>query len=525
MLRKLFTAYTTPLAQPRPEQPKAPEAVVPALPPLYERPTRWPLTMPIATFGGDIFTLRDACDSVMVFGGMGSGKTSTTGKLFAEELLRIGAGVLVLCFKSEEQRAWLKYATASGRSEDVVLFGPESSHQFNFLDWTAYKCGDAAGLVENVVTLLNEITSLGAGEAAGGREDQQFWSEAKLRLLRNTVLTILLSGESLTLDRMFDVMLSAPTDEGAVYQSTWQTKSPCAQILAKIRDRLPSLSPEEAGDFPAVEQFWLVSWPREPMKTRESVAMMVKASADAFRVRPLRRLFTTDTTISPHDILRGKIVIVDLPVDRFQKVGRMAAIAWKYCMQRAIERREDLHPDPDAARPCVIFADEFQNFACATDRIYQAVAREKRGINIAITQNREGIKAAIGGANEAVVDAILNGFGTTIFHTNSSSDTNKWASDKISVSLQMVPQSSSGSNLSFGKEFSWSENSGTSASGQYLPIFQPYAFTTLRNGGAEHDRWVDAIVFRPGKIWSLTKAPYLRVSYRQEDRTATIIKT
>src|ERR1019366_5209564 len=54
----------------------------------------------------DRFTLRDACNGVHIFGGIGSGKTSGSGKALAAAYLRGGMGGLVLCAKPEEVDLW-----------------------------------------------------------------------------------------------------------------------------------------------------------------------------------------------------------------------------------------------------------------------------------------------------------------------------------------------------------------------------------------------------------------------------------
>ena len=54
---------------------------------------------------------------------------------------------------------------------------------------------------------------------------------------------------------------------------------------------------------------------------------------------PLRQTFSTDTNIKPEDTFDGKIIIVDLPVQEFRLVGRIASLAWKYCFQIAVLRR------------------------------------------------------------------------------------------------------------------------------------------------------------------------------------------
>src|SRR5450432_169321 len=78
----------------------------------------------------DTFTLRDACNGVHIFGGIGSGKTSGSGKALAGAYLRAGMGGLVLCAKPEEIDLWLSYAKAHGREKWVVLFDEQKGYNF-----------------------------------------------------------------------------------------------------------------------------------------------------------------------------------------------------------------------------------------------------------------------------------------------------------------------------------------------------------------------------------------------------------
>ena len=47
----------------------------------------------------DAYTLRDACQGVLVMGGIGSGKTSGSGKAFAGAFLRAGMGGVIMAAK------------------------------------------------------------------------------------------------------------------------------------------------------------------------------------------------------------------------------------------------------------------------------------------------------------------------------------------------------------------------------------------------------------------------------------------
>jgi hypothetical protein len=66
---------------------------------------------------GDYFTLTDACQGVHIFGGIGSGKTSGSGKMLAGAYLRAGFGGLVTAAKPEEVDLWIRYASETRARE------------------------------------------------------------------------------------------------------------------------------------------------------------------------------------------------------------------------------------------------------------------------------------------------------------------------------------------------------------------------------------------------------------------------
>ena len=54
----------------------------------------------------DNFTVRDSFNGVHVYGAIGSGKTSGSGRALAGAYLRAGYGGIVLCAKPEECELW-----------------------------------------------------------------------------------------------------------------------------------------------------------------------------------------------------------------------------------------------------------------------------------------------------------------------------------------------------------------------------------------------------------------------------------
>jgi hypothetical protein len=96
-----------------------------------------------------------------------------------------------------------------------------------------------------------------------------------------------------------------------------------------------------------------------------------------FITRPLRKLFSTDTNVTPEDTFKGKVIIVDLPVQEFFLAGRVANLAWKYCFQRAVLGR--MQPtDGNYLRPVFLWVDEAQNFITEFDAAYQGRCTQRR---------------------------------------------------------------------------------------------------------------------------------------------------
>src|ERR1019366_4608194 len=85
----------------------------------------WPDERVLCCFGTpgvDDFTIRDSSAGVLINGTNGSGKSSGSGALLARAYLRAGYGCLVLCVKTDEADLWRRYASETGRTDDLIFF-------------------------------------------------------------------------------------------------------------------------------------------------------------------------------------------------------------------------------------------------------------------------------------------------------------------------------------------------------------------------------------------------------------------
>ena len=124
------------------------------------------LRTPLLAFSTvDFITGFDAMENTVIFGNPGSGKSSSSGALYARSMLAAGYGMLVLCPKPEDAETWRRYAQAEGREADLIFVRPGGPWRFNPLLWEQRRAGRGANQTENLVKVI-----AGAVEIARGKE-------------------------------------------------------------------------------------------------------------------------------------------------------------------------------------------------------------------------------------------------------------------------------------------------------------------------------------------------------------------
>lgn len=159
----------------------------------------WALSTPLLNFSAeDVFTIGRSVEGILILGATGSGKSSGSGKTIAQSFLNAGYGGLVLCAKADERRLWERYCRATGRTKDLIIFGPNQPYKFNFIDHELNRAGSGAGLTENLINLFSTVLEIAErGQGNGGREGEEYWKRANRQLCRNLVDLLILAKEQL----------------------------------------------------------------------------------------------------------------------------------------------------------------------------------------------------------------------------------------------------------------------------------------------------------------------------------------
>ena len=443
----------------------------------------------------DWWTIRDAVRGVQIFGGIGSGKSSGSGKSLAKTYLKNGFGGLILCAKPDEKDNWIQYAKETGREDDLIIFSKGSEYEFNPLQYELTREGEGAGEVFNLSYLFMEIYKMGNrfSGGSGGGESERFWESALRRCINRMIQLIKMADEELSIANMQKILSSAPTEEEVDQLpqmedndlEAWAASNYCVECIIKAGQN--TITKEAEALYNHVYDYFFKQFARMAEKTRSTVIESFLGLAEPFTEGILQRHFSGGTNLYPEETFKGKIIILNFPVKEFLASGVYAQGIFKLLWQQATERR-DVTKYPT---PVFLWVDESQLFLSGYDQIFQTTARSSRACTVFISQNISNYYVAVGGNNsKAKVDSLLGNLGTKIFHANNDAVTNKWAAETIGRDLLNL------SGISVG------DNHSSSLSQQLLHQVQPREFTTLISGGPDNDFIVAGIVTVAGREWS-----------------------
>lgn len=464
------------------------------------------------------WTIGDAVEGVQIFGGIGSGKTSGSGRTLAHKYLLHGFGGLVLTAKPDEKTMWQQYCRECNREQDLVVIEPGGNHFFNFLHYESTAKDKEVSLTENIVQVLKTVIRA-SEEKSSGKSDDQFWETALDMLIFNVIDLCQLAYGNVTIQHMYDIVLSAPNaniKEAASGNDTPKTKAFNKAFLAaqnnvnkEIFDWTKNFTPEQDAAYSQdeglfekdlldtlpnartlrfVDQFFIDNYRNLSEKTRSIIEFIFLGFLFRLLKEPVYSIFCQKpSTVIPEDSLEGKIILLNFPVKKYHKVGRDIQIMFKYIWQRTMEKR-DVSIN---GRPVFLWADEAQNFLHEHDPEYQATARSSRISTVYISQNLPNYHANMGGQkSEFKVKSFLGTLATKIFHANADIETNNYASELIGEGyfeehtrqVQMMGQPGVTKGLSFKLE----------------KIMRPEEFVQLKTGGAKNEGIVTGVMHTQG---------------------------
>ncbi len=467
------------------------------------------------------WTIRDAVEGLAVFGGIGSGKSSGSARMVALKFLANGFGGLVLTAKADEKEVWEDYCRLAGRSSDLVIIEPGGDNYFNFLEYESSHENKGTSLTGNLVQVLKTVIKAGE-DKDGSKEDDAFWETALDMLIFNVIDLCMLAYGKASVQSIFDIVTTAPKKKEAGSSredAEEEKKNAFALAIRKAQENvlkqvdawkktlnkgeLRFLEDEQileqeileaipdARKLHFIDQFFIDNYRSLGEKTRAIIEFSFTGFLFRLMQEPFYSLFCRyESTVTPDACLEGKIILLNLPVKQYNKVGRDIQVMFKYLFQRAMEKR-DVKKN---GRPLFLFADEAQHFIHEHDSEYQATARSSRIATVYISQNLPNYHANMGGnKSEYRVKSFLGTLGTKIFHANADIDTNRYASDLIGEAYveDNTTTITSGDNFSSSKGSSY----------KLEKMVRPEEFVGLKTGGQLNHFLVDGYIHRQGQAF------------------------
>ncbi len=406
----------------------------------------------------DYFTLRDAVQGVCVLGGIGSGKSSGSGKAVAGAYLRAGMGGLVLCAKPEEADLWRSYCKQHGRTASLVEF--DGTRQgFNFLAWEMARQGDG-GLNSVIECLMRVLEMARAASPSAGRAGDHFWEDTTRQVLRNAIPVVYAATGNVTIDALLRFVRSAPRSPDEMKDSAWQSQSYFFECFIGAMPHLDNASGER------IAAYWRNDFATLDPKTRGNIVISLTTALDRFNHGWLKRAFCADTTVPPELTFHGAIILLNMPALTRNEDGIIAQQLYKYMWQRAVLARNAL-PPLQQQRPVFLWADEAQYFINSYDAEFLSTARGSRACPVFLSQSLPTYYAKMSGENSRDrVHHLLGNFATRIWHNNACAETNEWAAKTIGRSLHQrgTFSENEGSNTSLGMNRGENKNSGSQSS-------------------------------------------------------------
>lgn len=408
----------------------------------------------------DVVSLASACEGIHGFGGIGAGKSSGLGRMWAGAVLRGGFGGLVTAAKPGEIDVWRRYSSQHGRAASLVIF--DENEGFNFLDYELGRQGmNGIGTVVECLMRILEAAKR-ASPTASQKGGEPFWEDATRQVLRRTLPPLYAAQGKVTIPAIIDFISSAPSSIEELASAQWQRDSFMKQIMdaAATRPRVPM----DAAALEDTFRYWTAEFPRIPDKTRGNIVISITTVLDRFRHGRLQRAFCGRTTIVPEMSFHGAVIVLGMPTLTWNEDGVIAQVLFKYMWQRAVLTRNGLEPK-HRERPVFLYCDEAQETVSSYDGEFLGLCRDSKCCVLYMTQSLPAYFSKIGGDNPR--DAAMNLVGkfiTHVYFSNADAETNEYAARTIGKVLKRRANYNTGENRStnFGMNYGEGDNRGTS---------------------------------------------------------------
>lgn len=456
---------------------------------------RWLRRLPRAPvkFAGRGWTWDQLCQGIMVFGGIGSGKSFSTEDLL-RQMIAAGCPMLVASVKPDEYVRYEKLCRELDCLDRLVLINDTSRdadgrlYSLNFLDEILKTSSPA-----DAASFLMDMGQAGGGDKGG---ENAFWRNQEHASYRYAIRLAELAYGKASVKIVYDLIRSTPNSRADAVSGTekklpsgatkihgyfdFDDLHPQAGAFAKAMHEVV-VKDVHMGEFNRIQAFFMTELPATE-KIRGSVIAGVMGTLGRLVDPPWLDLLA-ETTLSPEIIQRDrKIVVVDMPVMIHHEPARLFNSLWVMMAQRYLMQRDAR----GFVQPFIIARDEAGwVLSSEWDSKAHNVLRQQKCCSFAVCQCLDTLKASLGGTPKSELEAMA--FASQHMHkfgfANYSKSTNDWFSEIAGQVKRIMP---SGGNQPIPHD-ACAEALGCNSVGWSMawePLIRPEAFTRLPVGHA-----------------------------------------
>lgn len=461
----------------------------------------WPLDRPMVMLTPtDTLSIRDLCEGVLVLGNPGSGKSSTSGTILPLAALHDGWGLAAFTTKPDDLDFWRALCHQAGR--EPIIVAPGGAQHFNLIRYELERTSPGGGSTLRLAGLLMEIFREGRPQATTTDTSEFFEQQGRITLC-NAIDSLRLASEPVTFRSLWRLIESAPKQVAEMMEEPWH-QGYCYEVLARADGRVRTAAELELNE--TVGTYFTQTLPNMNERTRGDVLATIESALFQLSREPVRDLLDDPRGCSflPESLDDGAVLLVDCPASVHGHVGRMLSICFKRLVKESLRRRT---VRGDLTRPVMLCSDECQTYCTRDDADFFQVCRSNRIATVFLTQSIDNLEAVLG--SQAHTDSLAGALTTHIYHCTSGR-TAEWIERRIAQTWRDMhsmnfPGAKDGVHSAPGFSVSESLHAQVLAS----------ELTRLRTGGPLNHRLVDAIVFKPGRRFHASGAPFLRVQFEQ----------
>lgn len=403
----------------------------------------------------------DAAQNILVYGGIGAGKTTRMINPLTKQALKQDCGMLAFDIKGDASESIIAIAKAERRAVTLIGVGERP-------------CNLLQGLTPEMASSFLKSALILAGNTSSGAA---FWNDQACELARNSLGVLSFVPEHYSLYGLYQ------------YAFVGSFREALEPRIDKIYTQLLTNDPASAELLEAYADYQGTIFDPIDSKTKSNILAQLSTVLSPFTLPALRKAFCEDhpDNVELENILNGDIVLMRLPLAIYGMGAKTAYTLVKLRFFNLIDRRR-VEPTWNKTRYIVFLCDEYQEVVSVakdalSDLNFWDKSRSARCVGIISAQGYSSFRAAIG--SEPLTKALLQNFRQKFTFRTEDDDTIKQFSYLMGqVEIEHENITTTRSHTSNAGKTSNSRSSGTNINHQMQNTINPQTFRQLAFGEA-----------------------------------------